>query len=125
MSVQESAPFVKIAESFIRNRFVHLYVVDENQRFMGVINLHDIKAYLTNRELSTLVIAHDLMREDCPTITPEASLVEALKAFAHYDGDRLPVILNHGEHRLTGTISKSDLILALAEETKQEETPHT
>ena len=67
----------------------------------------------------------DLIRENCPTITPEASLAEALKAFAHYDGDRLPVIASHGEHRLTGSIFKSDLILALAEETKQEDTPHT
>ena len=125
VSVREGAPFAKIAESFIKHRFVHLYVVDETERFKGVINLHDIKAYLASRELANLVIARDLTRENCPTITPEASLAEALKAFVHYDGDRLPVIANHGEHRLTGSISKSDLILALAEETKQEETPHT
>ena len=125
VSIQANTPFLKIAESFIKNRFVHLYVTGEGWRFLGVINLYDIKAYLNSPELASLVIARDLMREDYPTITPEASLAEALKAFAHFDGDRLPVVANHGEHRLIGSISKSDLILALAEESKQEDTAHT
>jgi CIC family chloride channel protein len=125
VSIQDNAPFLKIAESFIRNRFVHLYVVDEKAMFKGVICLHDIKSYLNSPELSSLVIARDLLGEYCPTLTPEASLDQALKSFTHYDGDRLPVIADHGEHRLIGSISKSDIILALAEETKQEETPHT
>ena len=123
--IQGRAPFLEIAESFIRNHYVHLYVVDDQDTFKGVINLHDIKAYLSSPELSTLVIARDLMRENCPTTTPEATLAQALKSFARYDGDRLPVIANHGKHRLIGTISKSDILLALAEETKQEDTPHT
>ena len=117
-SVLENTPFLEIAESFIKNRFVHLYVVGEGDRYKGVVNLHDIKAYLNSRELSALVIARDLIREDCPTITPDASLSDALKAFAHFDGDRLPVISNQADRRLIGSISKSDLILALAEETK-------
>ncbi|MEI6562483.1 MAG: ClcB-like voltage-gated chloride channel protein [Verrucomicrobiota bacterium] len=120
-SVQESAPFLEIAECFLRNQFVNLYVVDATQAFKGVISLHDIKNYLHDQELANLVIARDLLRSRFPTITPEATLADALTAFAHHDADRLPVVANPVERQLIGTISKSDLLLALAEQTKQEE----
>ena len=121
VSVQESAPFLEIAETFIRNQFVNLYVVDANQAFKGVISLHDIKIYLNDQELANLVIARDLLRPEFPTITPSATLAHALTAFAFLDADRLPVIANRVERQLIGTISKSDLLLALAEQAKQEE----
>jgi len=120
VSVQESAPFLEIAESFLLNQFVNLYVVDANQAFKGVISLHDIKSYLNDQELANLVIARDLLRPEFPTITPNATLAHALTAFTHLDADRLPVIANRVERQLIGTISKSDLLLALAEQTKQE-----
>ena len=121
VSVRESAPFMEVAESFLRNRFVNLYVVDENQTFQGVICLHDIKNYLNDRELANLVIARDLLRSSFPTITPQATLSRAFTAFLHLDADRLPVVSAPPERRLIGSISKSDLLLALAEQGKQEE----
>ncbi|MCX6966302.1 MAG: ClcB-like voltage-gated chloride channel protein [Verrucomicrobia bacterium] len=120
-SVREAAPFLEIAESFLRNQFVNLYVVDANHSFKGVISLHDIKSYLSDQQLANLVIARDLLRTGFPTITPDATLAHALTAFAHHDADRLPVISNEMERQLIGTISKSDLLLALAEQNKQEE----
>ena len=121
VSVPESAPFAEIAESFIRNHFVNLYVVDSAQRFRGVISLHDIKSYLSNKELANIVIARDLLRSHFPTITPEATLSKALTAFSHLDADRIPVVADVPGQVLIGAISKSDLILALAEQTKKEE----
>ena len=121
VSVLESAPFMQIAECFLRNQFVNLYVVDINQAFQGIISLHDIKSYLHDRELANLVIARDLMRPRFPTITPDATLAHAFTMFAHLDADRLPVVATPEGQQLIGTISKSDLLLALAEQTKQEE----
>jgi CIC family chloride channel protein len=121
VSVHEDAPFVEIAQNFIRNRFNYLYVVDGGHTFAGAISLHDIKAYLNSPELASLVIARDLLQDKFPTITPDASLGQALTQFSKLDGDRLPVVGDHGENRLIGSISKTDLILALAEQTKQEE----
>ena len=118
--VQEAAPFLEIAGSFLRNQFVNLYVVDASQSFKGVISLHDIKSYLNDQELANLVIARDLLRARFPTITPGATLADALTAFAHHDADRLPVVADPVGRQLIGTISKSDLLLALAEQTRQE-----
>ena len=41
-----------------------------------------------------------------------------MERFAHHDGERLPVVGNSGENRLLGTISKTDVILALAGSSK-------
>ena len=118
IAVPETAGFTEIADSFVRNRFNYLYVVDENRAFRGVVSLHDVKSYLNEPELAGVVIARDIMLEKFPTITPEKSLAEALEQFSLYDNERLPVIESQNGQRLIGSISKRDLLLALAEQAK-------
>ncbi len=116
-SVSENARFADIAETFITHRFNYLYVIDEARRFLGVVSLHDIKSYLSQPELAELVIARDILRITFPTISPDRSLADALTHFSHHDGERLPVI--ESNRTIIGTISKTDLILALAEQSKE------
>jgi CIC family chloride channel protein len=113
VKVHENARFSEIGRAFIQNRFNYLYVTDDQERFCGAISLHDIKGYLNEPDLAELVIARDIIREDFPGISSEVSLAEALDQFLHHEGERLPVI--DGEHHLAGSISKTDIILALAE----------
>lgn len=125
VAVNEDARFVVIAENFVLNRFNYLYVTDEAKNFRGVISLHDIKGYLNSPELAGIVIARDILREKFPTIGPEASLAQALSQFSHHDGERLPVTAGSEPgrapaRRLLGSISKTDLILALSEQARQE-----
>jgi len=115
VSVTESAGFRTIAESFVANRFNYLYVTDADGKFRGAISLHDIKSYLHTEELAQLVIARDLMRERFPSISPDASLSEALERFSNHDGERMPVISSRQDGKLLGSIAKSELFLALAE----------
>lgn len=112
-----TAEFNEIAQSFISHRFNYLYVVDGVRRFLGVVSLHDIKPYLNEPEMAGVIIAEDILREDFPTVTPNVALTQALEYFAHHDGERLPV-LDELEHKLLGSISKSDLILAIADRAK-------
>ncbi len=121
VSVRESARFAEIAERFVDNRFSYLYVVDERGRFRGVISLHDIKSYLNDPNLALLVIARDIERRNFPTITPNASFAEALERFSKHEGERIPVTATDG--RLLGSLSKTDLMLALAETARKEEQP--
>jgi CIC family chloride channel protein len=114
VTVGEAAHFTEIAQSFIRNRFNYLYVIDDAQHFRGVIALHDIKSYLNDPDLASLVIARDILQEAFPTILPEDSLATALERFSRHDGERLPVTTSGNGRTLVGSISKSDLLLALA-----------
>jgi CIC family chloride channel protein len=115
--VPVTAEFNEIAQNFITHHFVYLYVVDAERHFLGVVSLHDIKPYLNEPEMAGVIIAEDILREDFPTVTPNVPLTQALEYFAHHDGERLPV-LDENDHKLLGSISKSDLILAIAERSK-------
>jgi CIC family chloride channel protein len=113
-TVPVTAGFSEIAQSFISHRFNYLYVADARRRFLGVVSLHDIKAYLNEPEMADVIIAEDILREDFPTVTPNVPLAQALEYFAHHDGERLPV-LDEQNRTLLGSISKSDLILAITQ----------
>lgn len=113
-AVLETAPFREVGRDFINQRFNYLYVVDSAKRFKGAISLHDIKEYLNQPELAEVVIARDIMREEFPTIDPEISVRDALDRFSMHDGERLPVLAANDSSELLGSISKTDLLLALA-----------
>jgi CIC family chloride channel protein len=121
-SVPEAAQFQQIAENFLAHRFNNLYVVGDTGRFQGVISLHDIKNFLNQPDLAEMVIARDILREEFPTIFPHATLAEALDTFSRHRGERLPVVSEETGRKLIGSISKSDLILAVAEQARQKET---
>jgi CIC family chloride channel protein len=118
VAVAEASPFADIAESFLTNRFNYLYVVGDNHKFKGAISLHDIKSYLSDPELASIVIARDILRDKFPTVAPEESLSDALNVFSRHDGERLPVMSNFEDRKLVGSISKTDVILALAEQSR-------
>lgn len=115
-SVLETAGFGEIAQNFITSRFNYLYVVNAAGRFRGAISLHDVKPYLHAAEMADLVLARDIVREDFQRVTPGSSLREALGEFSRHDGERLPVVSDAADDQahLIGSISKTDLILAIA-----------
>ena len=116
VAIGEISPFAEVAENFLTNRFNYLYVVGEDRRFKGAISLHDVKNYLNEPELASVVIARDIVREGFPMLAPEESLTDALNVFSQHDGERLPVTSNFDDRILVGSLSKTDLILALAEQ---------
>ena len=86
----------------------------EKNHFLGAVSLHDIKSYLNAPELAALVIAGDILRDHFPVVPAHASLTEALERFSRHDSERLPVVNNVRDGTLIGSISKTDIILALA-----------
>ncbi|MFL6540712.1 MAG: ClcB-like voltage-gated chloride channel protein [Chthoniobacterales bacterium] len=114
VAVEPTDGFEAIGQKFLANRFTYLYVADPDRRFLGAISLHDIKSSLQDPLLANVIIAADLMHEDFPTITVETPLSEALGIFARHSGERLPVVNNDSQKRLVGSLSKTDLMLALA-----------
>jgi len=111
LTISPTTGFSEIGEKFIDSRFNHLYVTD-NGRFLGAISLHDIKSYLNTPDLAKVVIAGDILHDSFPVVRASASLAQAMEGFSHHDGERLPVVSHDRE--LVGSISKTDVILALA-----------
>ncbi len=115
VTVRPAAGFAEIGQKFLSNRFNYLYVTNDAGRFLGAISLHDIKNYLNDPVLADLVIAEDLLRAPFPSAKGSVPLSEALEIFGHHDGERLPVVSDSDAEYLIGSLSKTDLILALAE----------
>jgi CIC family chloride channel protein len=113
VKVGQTATFREIAKLFLQHRFNYVYVVDEDDHFLGAVALHDIKAYLDDPDLARLVIAQDIQHMDFPRIPSDLPLDEALRAFERADSERLPVIESHADPRLIGSLSKTDLLLHL------------
>jgi CIC family chloride channel protein len=115
--VNATARFADIARMFLSVRVNNLYVTGAEGKFLGAVSLHDIKPYLGDPDLASLVIASDIMRDDFPRIGPEQTLSDAFGAFLGHSFERLPVI-DPESGRLLGSLSKSDLLLALVETKK-------
>ncbi|MES2310278.1 MAG: ClcB-like voltage-gated chloride channel protein [Verrucomicrobiota bacterium] len=113
--VSPISSFGKIAQVFATNRMNYVYVVNEHERFLGAVSLHDMKPYLNNDLLADSVLAIDIVKEDFPFLTPEMDLTQALHLFSTHDGERIPVIQDVENRKLMGTISKVDLLLSLSQ----------
>ncbi|MBK7875744.1 MAG: ClcB-like voltage-gated chloride channel protein [Planctomycetes bacterium] len=113
--VREKDRFDLITATFARHQHHNLYVVDDGGRFRGVIPLHEIKPYLHDERLASIVIAQDLLIEQFPMVGPDSTLEEALAKFSKHPGERLPVVEPEGGW-LVGSITKTDLLLTLAHE---------
>ncbi len=124
VAVPEISRFTVIAENFLTNRFNYLYVVGDGKKFKGAISLHDVKNYLNDPELASIVIARDIVQEKFPTVSVDESLTDALSVFSRHDGERLPVTSNFTDRTLVGSLSKTDVILALAEQSRPLSSTH-
>jgi chloride channel protein, CIC family len=114
ITLPAKATFAEIAQTFVQHAFQHIYIVGENNQFLGAVSLHDIKEYLDRPELATMFIASDLMNEDFPRISPFQGMGDAFEKFSEVRSERLPVVDDLDSCRLIGSISKTDIMLYLS-----------
>ena len=88
-----------------------IYVVDENNHYLGVIAQPELMRLLMNHQ-----DAHDepigevLKLDYVQTLMPHMSLDHAQEQFMDFVGERLPVIRSLEEPRLIGVVYKSALL---------------
>jgi len=116
--VKPDASFAEICQAFHSSQHNKLYVVGNALRLLGVIPLEAIRPHINNPDLATLVIAQDLLDESFPVTTADSPMARAVELFSRRMCERLPVVDNLQRRALLGTISKTDMLLALAESTR-------
>jgi CBS domain-containing protein len=115
-AVRLADPFRTVVDYFLRYRFNYMYVVDDDQRFLGVIAFHGMKKILDQTDSLEMVIAQDLLDPNFETVTPDDSLADTMERFWKQNSERLPVVDSYGSGRLVGWISKRDLIAVYKQE---------
>ena len=106
-------PFAELVTHFVNHRHNYVYVVDNENRFLGAVSLHDIKGSMADASLARLVIASELMDPDFPFLELDSTVGVALDMLMRHYGERLPVVDGHGGRMLVGTLSKRDLLLTV------------
>jgi CBS domain-containing protein len=82
---------------------------------LGVVDIHDIKDSFPERELSSLVIAADLLTE-IPFATPEEPLTSINEKLWFRDVGQLPVVDSPESRRFLGIVTQRDLLGAFDSE---------
>jgi len=116
--VPRTLPLPEILNAFLRTRALYLYVVDEKGTLLGVIDLHDIKETFRAEEVSSVVIAEDLVRE-IPFVTPDEPLTSVNEKLWFRDLGQLPVVESPQTRRFLGIVTRRDLLGAFDREVLQ------
>lgn len=122
VTVGPEASLDAVAGLFQRHGFTSLPVVAEGGRFLGVIfQLHLIRPADGWRDRAARLArgrrtprAADLMATDLPRLAPDAPIAALLPLLAEGRTDAVPVV--EGAH-ITGIVTRTDLIAALARQT--------
>jgi CIC family chloride channel protein len=101
-----------LEEAFMRKRWPHLYVLDDNGVFVGAVSLHDLAPLLRDPPRDGRWPA-TLIRTDYPRVRDVTPSWQVLEVFATHPGERLPV-LDPADH-LLGHVTKTDLVLMFRE----------
>ncbi len=116
IAVNHSVPFTGVVERFLTEPYNFLYVTDGHGKFLGAIRLHALKEMLNQGDALQTVIAHDLLDDSFKVVTPEDKLADTMEKFWQQNCERLPVVDNLITRKLTGWISKRDLIGVYSQE---------
>jgi CIC family chloride channel protein len=105
------ASFAEISGLFLKYPVKYIYIVDQKNRYCGVVALQDITScLLDNSDTEQRQAADFLRREFLHVVTPEMSLGEALQSFLDHQGERLPVVRSKNDPELLGAVYKTSLL---------------
>jgi magnesium transporter len=90
----------------------YAYVLDEEQRLLGVASFRDLFAAPPDRRV------RDVMRTDVVSVTEDMDQEEVSRVFAESDLPAIPVVDRHG--RMKGIVTVDDIVDVVAEEATED-----
>jgi CIC family chloride channel protein len=114
--LRDTTPFREIANRFLASTYNFLPVVNQEERFIGVVALHDLKEHLNAGPELNSVIAADLMRPPPKYLTPDQKLSEAVPVLLVSESRNIPVVNNAREQKLIGSLSRLEILGMLSDE---------
>lgn len=113
-TVRDVATFDEVMERLSRERTDSLYVLDEHGALVGCIQLHDVKNFINDPTLSSVVIAADLTRP-AVTASPDDSLAALLPQFDDPNITEIAVT-QANPRKLLGCVRQQDVIAGFRSE---------
>ncbi len=112
-TVRHSMPYYALLKHIAHSRYDRFPVVDENNRFVGVIDYTEIRNLLFEPTLVPLVVAGDLTTTASYALRPDMPLREALKILQlHRNISYFPVVDSEDPQKLVGILNQNDVLAA-------------
>jgi len=112
-TVQHSTPYYALLKHIAHSRYDRFPVVDENNRFIGVIDYTEIRNLLFEPALVPLVVAGDLTTPATYALRPDQPLRDALKILQlHRNISYFPVVDSEDPQKLVGILNQNDVLAA-------------
>jgi CIC family chloride channel protein len=109
--LNESVGFNDLLQKVISANEAYYYVTDDEGKYQGSFNVHDVKEVLNEESLAGLVVAKDLISVSVsPSIEEDATLAQCMSKLSTYEMEELPVIDNEHSHKLIGRVGRRDVI---------------
>jgi CIC family chloride channel protein len=109
--LNENTGFDDILEKVIHANELCYYVIDDNGKFQGSFNVHDVKEILNEQTLAGLVVAKDLVPISVnPSIGIDVNLAQCLKKFSLYDAEEIAVVDSESSGRFIGRIGRKEIM---------------
>ena len=105
-SIVETATAQELVRRFMARRLRHLYTVSAEGRYIGAIDLVDVRALFTSPEDTRTVI--ELTNTRVPALRLRMPLADCLPVFYRVGLDELPVVDEH--ERLLGVVTERDIV---------------
>ena len=112
-TVQHSTPYYELLKHIAHSRYDRFPVVDDHDRFIGVIDYTEIRNLLFEPALVPLVVAGDLTATAEYCLNPDQPLREALKILQmHRNISYFPVVDSEDSQKLVGILNQNDVLAA-------------
>ncbi|BBO84975.1 chloride channel protein [Desulfosarcina ovata subsp. sediminis] len=96
--------------------YPHFVVLNDGDELVGMLSMRDLKYCLSDMaDLSTIVVAADIMTQNVHCLVPADTLETAFEAFEGKHISTLPVVDPVNRKKVLGILKKSNLILAYNE----------
>ncbi len=114
-TVKHTASFDEVMELLGNHRGDTIYVLDDDDRLSGRIELQDVKNFINDPTLSSVVIAADLTRT-APVATSDDSIAALMPRFDDPELREIVVIDGHQTKRPLGRVRHLDVITTIGSE---------
>lgn len=109
--VSTTTPVKMALQMFVDYPVKYLYVVDENNIYLGVIAQQDLTSLMLSQSDADQKLAGDVLRLDfVRTLHTNMTLDQAQDYFIQFAGERLPVVSREAHPRLLGVVYKSSVL---------------
>jgi CIC family chloride channel protein len=103
--------FRELLKVLLDAKYGDVFVVDDNDKLIGIISLKDVRQALVDNELVDLLIARDVSMP-VPTVLEDDPVSLAIRKIEKYNIENIPVIKSESDRKIVGVLTYHDIIRA-------------